>query len=89
MEAFLLSFAVIFIAELGGKSQLMATTFATRYKFWTVVGAITVATAIVHLFSVALGNVMGLALPIGPINMSRQYSGGTRLYFLWPMDFAR
>ncbi len=70
MEAFLLSFAVIFVAELGDKSQLMAMTFATRYKFWTVVAAITVATAIVHLFSVALGNVIGAALPIGPINIA-------------------
>jgi putative Ca2+/H+ antiporter (TMEM165/GDT1 family) len=69
MDAFLLSFAVIFVAELGDKSQLMAMTFATRYKFWTVVAAITVATAVVHLFSVALGNVIGLALPIGPINI--------------------
>jgi putative Ca2+/H+ antiporter (TMEM165/GDT1 family) len=70
MDAFLLSFAVIFVAELGDKSQLMAMTFATRYKFWTVVAAITVATAVVHLFSVALGNVIGLALPIGPINIA-------------------
>jgi putative Ca2+/H+ antiporter (TMEM165/GDT1 family) len=70
MDAFLLSFAVIFVAELGDKSQLMAMTFATRYKFWTVVAAITVATAIVHLFSVALGNVIGAALPIGPINIA-------------------
>jgi putative Ca2+/H+ antiporter (TMEM165/GDT1 family) len=69
MDAFLLSFAVIFVAELGDKSQLMAMTFATRYKFWTVIGAITAATAVVHLFSVALGNIIGLALPIGPINI--------------------
>jgi putative Ca2+/H+ antiporter (TMEM165/GDT1 family) len=69
MDAFLLSFGVIFVAELGDKSQLMAMTFATRYKFWTVIGAITAATAVVHLFSVALGNVIGLALPVGPINI--------------------
>ena len=69
MSAFLLSFAVIFIAELGDKSQLMAMTFATRYRFWTVIGAITAATAVVHLFSVALGNVVGLALPTGPISV--------------------
>lgn len=60
---------MIFVAELGDKSQLMAMTFATRYKFWTVVLAITAATAVVHLFSVALGNVVGLALPTGPINI--------------------
>ena len=32
MDAFLLSFGVIFVAELGDKSQLMALTFATRYR---------------------------------------------------------
>ena len=69
MSAFWLSFAVIFVAELGDKSQLMAMTFATRYKFWTVILAITAATAVVHLFSVALGNIVGLALPTGPINI--------------------
>ena len=83
MDAFLLSFAVIFVAELGDKSQLMAMTFATRYKFWTVVAAITVATAIVHLFSVALGNVIGLALPIGPINIA---AGVAFVFFgLWTL----
>lgn len=60
---------MIFVAELGDKSQLMAMTFATRYKFWTVVLAITAATAVVHLFSVAIGNIVGLALPTGPINI--------------------
>jgi putative Ca2+/H+ antiporter (TMEM165/GDT1 family) len=83
MDAFLLSFAVIFVAELGDKSQLMAMTFATRYKFWTVVAAITVATAIVHLFSVALGNVIGAALPIGPINIA---AGVAFVFFgLWTL----
>ena len=67
MSAFLLSFVVIFIAELGDKSQLMAMTFATRYRFWTVVAAISAATAVVHLLSVALGSIVGLALPTGPI----------------------
>lgn len=69
MSAFLLSLAVIFVAELGDKSQLMAMTFATRYRFWTVIGAITAATALVHLFSVGLGNLVGLALPTAPINV--------------------
>lgn len=69
MNSLWLSFAVIFVAELGDKSQLMAMTFATRYRFWTVILAITAATAVVHLFSVALGNVVGLALPTGPINI--------------------
>ncbi len=69
MYALLLSFAVIFVAELGDKSQLMAMTFATRYRFWTVIAAITAATAVVHLVSVAVGSLLGLALPTRPINI--------------------
>jgi len=60
---FLISTAVIFLAELGDKSQLMAMTFATRYRPWHVLAGITVATAVVHAFSVLLGAVIGVALP--------------------------
>ena len=57
--AFLLSTAVIFVAELGDKSQLMAMTFATRYRARDVIIGITAATAIVHLASVAIGALIG------------------------------
>lgn len=59
MYAFLLSTAVIFVAELGDKSQLMAMTFAARYKVRDVLIAITAATAIVHLASVGIGYWIG------------------------------
>jgi putative Ca2+/H+ antiporter (TMEM165/GDT1 family) len=61
--ALLLSFAVIFVAELGDKSQLMAMTFALRHRWWVVLGGITVATTAVHLISVAVGHYLGAALP--------------------------
>jgi Ca2+/H+ antiporter, TMEM165/GDT1 family len=57
--AFLLSTAVIFIAELGDKSQLMAMTFAARYRARDVLIGITVATAVVHLASVGIGYFIG------------------------------
>ncbi|MGC4789372.1 TMEM165/GDT1 family protein [Micromonospora sp. DT178] len=67
MEGFLValvvSFGVIFVAELGDKSQLMALTFATRFKTVPVLIGITVATAVVHLASVAIGYGLGAALP--------------------------
>lgn len=63
--AFAVSFGVIFVAELGDKSQLMALTFATRFKTWPVLIGITIATAIVHLVSVAVGYGLGAALPTG------------------------
>lgn len=64
-SALAISFGVIFVAELGDKSQLMALTFATRFRALPVIIGITVATAVVHLASVALGVGLGAALPTG------------------------
>ena len=69
MHAFLLSFGVIFVAELGDKSQLMALAFAARYRPWPVLVGITIATAIVHAASVALGSVIGAQLPTRAITI--------------------
>jgi putative Ca2+/H+ antiporter (TMEM165/GDT1 family) len=69
MSAFLLSFGVIFLAELGDKSQLMALAFAARYPAIPVLIAITLATALVHLGSVALGATVALALPTNLISI--------------------
>ncbi|SFL76582.1 TMEM165/GDT1 family protein [Geodermatophilus ruber] len=66
----LVSFGVIFVAELGDKSQLMALTFATRFRPWPVIAGITIATAIVHLASVGLGYGLGAALPTGWIGLT-------------------
>lgn len=63
------SFAVIFVAELGDKSQLMALTFATRFKPWPVLIGITVATAVVHAVSVGIGYGLGATLPTGWISL--------------------
>lgn len=69
LTAFLVSFGVIFVAELGDKSQLMALAFATRYKTLPVMIGITVATAVVHAVSVFVGAVVGAALPTRAITI--------------------
>jgi len=69
VNAFLISTAVIFIAELGDKSQLMALTFATRFKTVPVLIGITAATAIVHAFSVGVGAALGASIPTRPITI--------------------
>ncbi|HET9900349.1 MAG TPA: TMEM165/GDT1 family protein [Actinomycetes bacterium] len=69
MYALLLSFAVVFIAELGDKSQLMALTFATRFRALPVLIGITVATAVVHAGSVAIGGGLGASLPTTAISV--------------------
>jgi putative Ca2+/H+ antiporter (TMEM165/GDT1 family) len=63
VQAFALSFGVVFLAELGDKSQLMALAFASRYRPMTVLVAVSIATLIVHAGSVVLGAAFALALP--------------------------
>jgi Ca2+/H+ antiporter, TMEM165/GDT1 family len=53
----------VFLAELGDKSQLMALTFAARFRARTVLLGITLATALVHLLSVLIGVAVGGSLP--------------------------
>jgi putative Ca2+/H+ antiporter (TMEM165/GDT1 family) len=69
MHALLLSFGVIFVAELGDKSQLMALAFAARYRALPVLLGITVATAVVHAVSVLVGVSVGAALPTNAISI--------------------
>lgn len=68
-SALALSFAVIFVAELGDKSQLMALTFATRYRALPVLIGIAVSTAVVHAVSVGIGYGLGAALPTDWISL--------------------
>jgi len=68
-SALVLSFAVIFVAELGDKSQLMAMTFALRHRWWVVLSGILFATTAVHLVSVAVGHYLGVAIPATAISI--------------------
>jgi len=70
VNAFALSYGVIFLAELGDKSQLMALAFASRYSAWTVLLGVSVATLLVHAGSVLLGgSAFALALPTSAIQV--------------------
>lgn len=69
MSAFVLSLFVVFVAELGDKSQLMTMTFASRYRVLPVLTGVAIGTALVHLVSVLVGAVLGAALPTGPISI--------------------
>ncbi|MGH3488775.1 MAG: TMEM165/GDT1 family protein [Actinopolymorphaceae bacterium] len=63
VTSFAIGFAVIFVAELGDKSQLMAMLFATRYRPAPVLVGICIATTAVHAVSVGVGHGLGTALP--------------------------
>ena len=68
MHAFLVSFGLIFLAELGDKSQLMALAFSARYRAGPILVGISLATAVVHAISVGIGAALGVALPVRAIN---------------------
>ncbi len=80
MQAFFISFGVIFVAELGDKSQLMALAFATRYKPLPILIGITIATAVVHAVSVLVGVLIGARIPTDAINI---VAGLAFLGFAW------
>jgi putative Ca2+/H+ antiporter (TMEM165/GDT1 family) len=69
LHALLVSFGIIFVAELGDKSQLMALAFAARYRALPILIGISLATALVHAFSVGIGAVVGVALPTHTISI--------------------
>ncbi len=61
---FVLSLFFVFAAEMGDKTQLVALAFATRYTAQAVLIGVFVATLIVHLLSVSLGEIIGIAIPV-------------------------
>ncbi|HEY3314255.1 MAG TPA: TMEM165/GDT1 family protein [Bacillota bacterium] len=67
MNPFWLSLGMIFLAELGDKTQLVALTLAARYRAGVVLAGVFVATLVVHVISVALGGLAGGLLPIAVV----------------------
>jgi Ca2+/H+ antiporter, TMEM165/GDT1 family len=63
MKSFWLSLFFVFAAEMGDKTQLVALAFAARFPVAVVLSAVFVATLLVHLLSVGIGAVAGVALP--------------------------
>jgi Ca2+/H+ antiporter, TMEM165/GDT1 family len=80
VDGFWVAFGVIFVAELGDKSQLMALAFSTRFSAWRVLIGITIATAITHAISVGIGEVVGNHLPTRWLNL---VAGLAFLGFAW------
>lgn len=70
MSGFLVSLGIIFAAELGDKSQLMALAFGARYRALPILVGITIATAVVHAASVLIGTVVDVALPTRAISVA-------------------
>ncbi len=67
LAATLLSVGVVFLAELGDRSQLIAMTYALRYRWWVVLTGVAIAACTVHGISVTVGHFLGATLPTRPI----------------------
>ena len=67
LAATLVSLGVVFLAELGDKSQLMTMTYALRHRWWVVLSGVGIASFMVHGLSVTIGHFLGLTLPERPI----------------------
>lgn len=56
MEAIINSFLLVFVGEMGDKTQLLALVLATRFKKpWTILGGVFVATLLNHALASWLG----------------------------------
>jgi putative Ca2+/H+ antiporter (TMEM165/GDT1 family) len=74
MDAFLaaaaISFGLIFVGEMGDKSQLMALTFATKYRLRSVILGLVIAIGALIGLSVGVGAVAGNLLPTDWIRLA-------------------
>ncbi|KLO29029.1 transmembrane protein [Mycolicibacter heraklionensis] len=67
LAAMLISLGVVFLAELGDKSQLITMTYALRHRWWVVLSGVAIAAFAIHGISVTVGHFLGLTLPARPI----------------------
>lgn len=64
MVSFFSSLFFIAIAEMGDKTQLVALSFATKYKPQKVLAGIFLGTLVIHLFSVIIGERLTAFIPM-------------------------
>jgi len=81
VAAFLASFTLVVLAEMGDKTQLLAMAFATRYRWSTVMLGVLAATAANHLLAVAVGAYLTNVIPLKAIKIAA--SASFVIFGLW------
>jgi Ca2+/H+ antiporter, TMEM165/GDT1 family len=69
VESLLAALGVVFLAELGDKTQLVALGFGARYRLAPVLAGVVVAYMATNLLSVIVGGLLGAALPTRAIGL--------------------
>lgn len=62
MSAVVVAFAVVFLAEMGDKSQLVALSLASRFSPWVTLAAVTVAAIALHGLAATVGGALAQAV---------------------------
>ncbi len=69
IAALIIAFGVVFVAELGDKTQLLALDFGARYSLRTVAIGLTLGYGIANVVATIVGGLLGAALPDRPIQI--------------------
>ncbi|MCC5952737.1 MAG: TMEM165/GDT1 family protein [Acidimicrobiia bacterium] len=83
MTSLLTALALVFVAELGDKTQLVALGLGARYRLVPVLTGMALAYAVTNLISVVVGGLLGAALPTRAVGI-----GGGLLFLgfaLWTL----
>jgi Ca2+/H+ antiporter, TMEM165/GDT1 family len=70
VESLLAALGLVFIAELGDKTQLVALGFGARHRLAPVLLGVAIAYMITNLLSVVIGGLLGAALPTRAIGLA-------------------
>ena len=69
MQPLLASLGLVFVAELGDKTQLVALGFGARHRLGPVLAGVAIAYAVSNQLSVVVGGLVGVALPVRAIGL--------------------
>ena len=70
MGSLLAALGLVFVAELGDKTQLVALGFGARHRLAPVLLGVVIAYMITNLLSVVIGGLLGAALPTRAIGLA-------------------
>jgi len=69
MSSFFTALGIVFLAELGDKTQIVALGFGARYRLRIVLAGVAAGYMASMLLSVAIGGILGAALPTNAISI--------------------
>jgi Ca2+/H+ antiporter, TMEM165/GDT1 family len=69
VESLLAALGLVFVAELGDKTQLVALGFGARYRLAPVITGVVIAYMATNLLSVVVGGLLGATLPTRAIGL--------------------